>query len=67
MIKEPISISFANQKGGIGKSTLTILAAAFFRYVRGLNVLVVDWIALSTGRSPPEARDDQCRDRRYSN
>lgn len=42
MNKEPISISFANQKGGIGKSTLTILAAAFFRYVRGLNVLVVD-------------------------
>ena len=42
MNKEPISISFANQKGGIGKSTLTILAASWLRYVRGLNVLVVD-------------------------
>ena len=42
MIKDPISISFANQKGGIGKSTLTILVASWLRYVRGLNVLVVD-------------------------
>lgn len=42
MSKEPISISFCNQKGGIGKSTLTILAASWLRYVRGLNVLVVD-------------------------
>lgn len=42
MNKEPISISFANQKGGIGKSTLTILAASWLHYVRGLNVLVVD-------------------------
>ena len=42
MDKKPISISFANQKGGIGKSTLTVLAASWLRYVRGLNVLVVD-------------------------
>ena len=42
MDKKPISISFANQKGGIGKSTLTILAASWLHYVRGLNVLVVD-------------------------
>ena len=41
MNKELISISFANQKGGIGKSTLTVLAASWLRYVRGLNVLVV--------------------------
>ena len=44
MDKKPISISFANQKGGIGKSTLTILAASWLRYVRGLNVLW-SWIA----------------------
>lgn len=31
MDKKPISISFANQKGGIGKSTLTILAASWLR------------------------------------
>ena len=43
MDKKPISnFPFANQKGGIGKSTLTILAASWLRYVRGLNVLVVD-------------------------
>ena len=42
MNKKPISISFANQKGGIGKSTLTVLAASWLCYVRGLNVLVVD-------------------------
>lgn len=42
MNKEPISIAFCNQKGGIGKSTLTVLAASWLRYVRGLNVLVAD-------------------------
>lgn len=31
MNKEPIFISFANQKGGIGKSTLTVLAASWLR------------------------------------
>ena len=31
MNKKPISISFANQKGGIGKSPLTILATSWLR------------------------------------
>ena len=31
MSKEPISISFCNQKSGIGKSTLTILATSWLR------------------------------------
>ena len=31
MNKKPISISFANQKGGIGKSTRTVLAASWLR------------------------------------
>ena len=35
-------ISLCNQKGGTGKSTLTVLAASWLRYVQGLNVAVVD-------------------------
>lgn len=38
MTKEPIYISFANQKGGIGKSTLTVLAASWLR-CRGSFIL----------------------------
>ena len=42
MKKEPVFVALGNQKGGVGKSTLTILLASYFHYVKGLNVLVVD-------------------------
>ena len=35
-------VSFATQKGGVGKSTFTIYAASWLHYVKGLNVAVVD-------------------------
>ena len=41
-MKKETFIAFCNQKGGIGKSALTILAASTLRYSHGLNVLVVD-------------------------
>lgn len=40
--KETVFISFASQKGGVGKSTFTIYAASWLYYVKGLNVAVVD-------------------------
>ena len=36
------SISICNQKGGIGKSTFTMLLASHLHYTLGYDVLVVD-------------------------
>ncbi len=42
MNKRPILVAFSNQKGGVGKSTVTAVLASYFNYVRGLKVAVVD-------------------------
>ena len=42
MNKRPILVAFSNQKGGVGKSTVTVVLASYFNYVRGLKVAVVD-------------------------
>lgn len=42
MKKEPLFVALSNQKGGVGKSTFTVLLASYFHYQRGKNVLVVD-------------------------
>lgn len=42
MEKEPLFVALSNQKGGVGKSTLTILLASYFHYRKEKNVLVVD-------------------------
>lgn len=41
-MKQPILIAVSNQKGGVGKSTLTILLASYLHYVKGRTVAVVD-------------------------
>lgn len=41
-MKEPVFVAFSTQKGGAGKTTLTVLTASYLYYVRGLKVLVVD-------------------------
>lgn len=41
-MKEPIFVAFSTQKGGAGKTTLTVLMASYLYYVRGFKVLVVD-------------------------
>lgn len=40
--KKTLLVAFSTQKGGIGKSTLTVLIASYFHYVKGYNVGVVD-------------------------
>ena len=42
MAKDPIYLAFSTQKGGAGKTTLTVLVASYLHYVRGFNVAVLD-------------------------
>ena len=41
MNKRPILVAFSNQKGGVGKSTVTVVLASYFNYVRGLKLLLL--------------------------
>ena len=42
MKKESMYVAFSTQKGGVGKTTLTVLVASYLHYVKGFNVAVVD-------------------------
>ena len=41
-MKEPLFVAFSTQKGGAGKTTLTVLMASYLYYVRGYNVAIID-------------------------
>ncbi|MBX9049620.1 ParA family protein [Bacteroides thetaiotaomicron] len=41
-MKEPMYVAFSTQKGGAGKTTLTVLVASYLHYLKGCNVAVVD-------------------------
>lgn len=42
MEKRPKYVAFSTQKGGAGKTTLTVLVASYLHYVNGYNVAVID-------------------------
>lgn len=42
MEKKTLNVAFSTQKGGAGKTTLTVLVASYLHYVKGYNVAVVD-------------------------
>ena len=42
MKKEPVYMAFSTQKGGAGKTTMTVLVASCLHYVRGYDVAVID-------------------------
>jgi len=42
MTKETVFIAFSTQKGGMGKTALTVLSASYLHYVKGYNVAVID-------------------------
>jgi cellulose biosynthesis protein BcsQ len=42
MEKETLRIAFSTQKGGAGKTTLTVLAASYLHYVKQYSVAIVD-------------------------
>lgn len=41
-MKDPTFVAFATQKGGAGKTTLTVLLASYLYYVKKVKLLVVD-------------------------
>jgi cellulose biosynthesis protein BcsQ len=57
--RKPNFISFATQKGGAGKTTLTVLAAGMAHYVYGLNVVVVDCDEQQYSFSRMRTRDEK--------
>lgn len=42
MEKRTLYVAFSTQKGGAGKTTLTVLVASYLHYVKGYNVAVID-------------------------
>lgn len=42
MEKKILNVAFSTQKGGAGKTTLTVLVASYLHYVKGYNIAVID-------------------------
>ena len=42
MSKETLFVAISNQKGGVGKSALSVVLASYFHFEKGLNVAIVD-------------------------
>jgi cellulose biosynthesis protein BcsQ len=42
MKKETFFVAFSTQKGGVGKTTFTVLAASYLHYLKGYTVAVID-------------------------
>ncbi|MDR0368133.1 MAG: ParA family protein [Bacteroidales bacterium] len=40
--REPLKIAFSTQKGGAGKTSLTVLTASYLHYVKNHNVVIID-------------------------
>ena len=38
--KTPLHVAFSTQKGGVGKTTFTVLAASYLYYLKGYDVAV---------------------------
>ena len=41
-MKETKYVAFSTQKGGAGKTMLTVLVASYLHYVKGYDVAVID-------------------------
>lgn len=62
-MKQTLLVAMSNQKGGVGKSTVTILLASYLHYVKGKNVAVVDCDTLQHSISHMRNRDMQTVDK----
>ncbi len=41
-MKQPVLVALSNQKGGVGKSTISVCLASYLYHVMGKNVVIVD-------------------------
>lgn len=41
-LKRPKYVAFSTQKGGAGKTTITVLVASYLHYVKDCNVAIID-------------------------
>lgn len=62
-MKRTILVAVSNQKGGVGKSTMTILLASYLHYQKGHNVAVVDCDTHQHSLTNMRQRDMQTVDR----
>ncbi len=58
-MKQTVLVAMSNQKGGVGKSSVTILLASYLHYVKRKNVAVVDCDTLQHSVSHMRKRDMQ--------
>jgi cellulose biosynthesis protein BcsQ len=42
MKKQTLFVAFSTQKGGMGKTAVTVLTASYLHYIKGYHVVVVD-------------------------
>lgn len=42
MSKEPLFVAVSNQKGGVGKSALTVVLSSYLHFEKNLNVTIID-------------------------
>ena len=42
MSKEPLFVAVSNQKGGVGKSALTVVISSYLHFEKNLNVAIID-------------------------
>ena len=40
MSKEPLFVAVSNQKGGVGKSALTVVLSSYLHFEKNLNVAI---------------------------
>ena len=59
MNKETLFVAFSTQKGGMGKTAMTVLTASYLHYVRGYHVAIVDCDFPQLSIVQERKRDDQ--------
>ena len=49
----PLYVAFSTQKGGVGKTTFTVLAASYLYYLKGYDVAAVSYTHLDVSKRQP--------------
>jgi cellulose biosynthesis protein BcsQ len=58
-MKQAVLVAMSNQKGGVGKTAITVLLASYLHYVKNKNVAVIDCDTLQHSVSHMRKRDSQ--------